>query len=362
MKILYTGLIALLILSCEKPFTPSVVSDLDSLFSKESFNGTIVIGNKKGIIFQKAYGIADRTWNLPMQTDNKFDIASINKSFIAGLILKAVQENNLKLSDRLADLLPGYDFPYSITLHHMLSHTSGLPDYDAVEKKLSANGFTRFKRMHFEPDEYVKFISELDRLGEAGMQFYYSNFSYHLLAIILEKTYGMDFPTLFKEKLTISLGLNDTFSSTNNEEIKPQLVTGYTGTNDFVKNNFIDLALGRRIFSTSKDLYTWGLAMTDERFLPDSLRNLMTSNQVKDINQNISYGYGWAVFDGKGSYRMGNLDIDKNYLIHGGKTEGYKGMLVVVEDGELVISFLTNTGDQVDEIQLTKRIINTLQL
>jgi hypothetical protein len=94
-------------------------------------------------------------------------------------------------------------------------------------------------------------------------------------------------------------------------------------------------------------------------FISKASYRLMTTNHLKKIEGNISYGYGFVVFDG-GEYAMGNLGIDEEYIIHGGRTEGYKSMLVNVNNGELILAFLTNVGNQVNEIELTQTILKTI--
>jgi hypothetical protein len=85
----------------------------------------------------------------------------------------------------------------------------------------------------------------------------------------------------------------------------------------------------------------------------------MTTNHLQEIDKDNSYGYGFVVFDG-GNYKMGNLDIDQNYILHGGSTEGFKAMLTNINDGELIIALLSNVGDRTNELKLTETIIKQI--
>ena len=350
---------------------PKLKKQLDSLFEAESqgdrFHGTVVIGNKKNILYQKAIGIANRSWGIPMEMEGRFDIASINKSYFAALILIAVKEGKLSLEDKLVDLLQKYNyqgiFSSEITLHQILSHTSGLPDYDAVPPEIAGSKFIKFKRQHFNNAEYVDFISQLKIVGEPGKQFYYSNFAYHLLGIILEDIYQQHFSEILEEKICKPLQIKNTYAAKVREEVHPKLVEAYSYHSDTQKwqsNDYIDLSLGRRVFASSLDLYQWGLIMCDNSLLSKTSLKLMQTNHVKAINPNISYGYGWVVFDGQKEYDMGNLSIDKKYIIHGGATQGYKSMLIIIEQGEFIITFLSNVGDRTNEIQLAQKITHIL--
>lgn len=367
-------IVSLSLLSCkpnEERNPNPVIAQLDSLIDSEHgsnrFDGTIVIGNNDSIIFSKAIGSANRVWDVPLQLTHRFDICSINKSFIATLVLIAVEEGKLNLNDLLIDKINSHayegKFDDKITIHHMLSHTSGLPDYEGVSEDLSANQYRSMKRLHVSNDEYVNFISRIAPINQPGKEFYYSNFAYALLAILLEDLYQQPFSNLLQEKICEPLGLEQTFNATSNEEVFPQMSEAYNYDkihDTWNRNNFIDLTLGRRIFSSTLDLYKWGKAMNDEAILNAQSLALMQTNHLPDITQDISYGYGWVIFDGAANYKIGDVQIDKKYIIHGGNTEGYKSMLVNIEKGEFIIAILANTGEQTNEMELTQKIVQIL--
>lgn len=353
--------------------TDNLAIRIDSLIESRNkqdlFHGGIVISQKGNIIYENYIGIADRSWNIPIQRDVKFDIASINKSMISALVLKAVEQDKLKLTDRLVDLLEGFSFEGNfhpaITLHQMLSHTAGLADYDALAEDLKANGFLKFKRLRFTNEEYVDFISKIKPINDPGKQFYYSNFAYHLLAIILEDTYQKPFREILKEQLTEPLGLKNTVAESRNERIILKLASAYNyqeDTKEWHENPFIDLSLGRRIFSTAADLQRWAMMMDNPGYLSEQSLELMQCNHLEGISENVSYGYGWVVFDSENKTQMGNLQIEKPYIIHGGSTDGYKAMLININEGEYIISFLSNVGNRTQEMQMAQDILKLLNL
>ncbi|MEO1435583.1 MAG: serine hydrolase domain-containing protein, partial [Bacteroidota bacterium] len=176
----------------DDPYYPISVF-MDSLAAAGSFSGSLVIGDLEGVHYQKQAGLASRVWDIPIDQDTRFDIASVNKSFVGGLMVLAEEQGKLNTSDRLVDWLSDFDysgqFDDSIRLHHLLTHTSGLPDYNAVPSDLRADHFQMLKRQHFTTAEYVEFISHLAPVGPVGQQFYYSNFAYHLCSIVLEQAY-----------------------------------------------------------------------------------------------------------------------------------------------------------------------------
>ncbi len=344
---------------------------IDSLFKahyqQDRFQGGVVISQKGETIYENYLGIADRSWNIPISKDVKFDIASLNKSMIAALVLKAVEEGKLHLDDKLVDLLSSFSyegkFHPEITLHHMLSNSSGLPDYDSVAEELQQNEFLPFKRLRFTNESYVDFISKIEPVSKPGEQFYYSNFAYHLVSIILEETYEKPFSEILKEKLTLPLGLENTLSESENEIIIPKLAKAYNyqeTTGQWNQNLFIDLSLGRRIFSTPSDLNRWAQVMDTPGWLTGASLKLMKKNHQAEISEKFSYGYGWVVIDGENKSKMVDLGISQPYIIHGGSTEGYKAMLININNGAYVISFLSNVGSQTQEIQLAQEIVTIL--
>lgn len=368
----------LLSLGCRegtKEVAPTSLQDrthkIDSLFNaqypQDLFHGGVVITHEGETIYEDYSGIADRSWNLPIEKDTKFDVASVNKSMIAALVLKAVEEGKLRLDDKLVDLLSDFSYQGSfhpeITLHHMLCHSSGLPDYDGIPEQMQRNDFSLFKRMRFTNEAYVDFISKLELVNQPAQKFYYSNFAYHLLAILLEEIYQRPFAELLKEKLTRPLGLENTVSVSKNEIVIPNLAKAYQfqeRTGEWQENQFIDLSLGRRIFSTASDLNRWAQVMDNPGWLSAASLKLMKQNHLTGIDKTFSYGYGWVVIDENNKSDMADLGIQQPYIIHGGSTEGYKAMLVNINNGTYVISFLSNAGNRTHEVQLAKEIANIL--
>lgn len=343
-----------------------IISQIDSLILNQSqnnqFSGTIVIGTKDRILYQKAIGQANRSWQIPMTDDTRFDIASLNKSFIAALILIAEEEGKLTVNDKLMKFFPNTSFNKKITLHDMLTHTSGLPNYNNLPDTLKADNYRRFKRMHFSNEEYIDFLTNIPPISSPQKQFNYSNFAYHILSIILEQVYNQPFSVVLNEKISQPLALNYIFSEISNQAVHSKMAIGYNydqGKKQYYSNNFIDLTLGRRIFSTSIDLYKWSKALTNREILSEVSYQKMTTNHLSEIDKNISYGYGWVVNDGS-QYEMGNLGIDLSYLIHGGSTEGYKAMLTNINNGQFIIAHLSNIGQQTNEFKLTQKIVNLL--
>lgn len=342
------------------------VNKFDSLILQEHnanrFDGTIVIGSKDRILYSKAIGTASRVWNISMELNHQFDIASLAKAFIAAMVLMNVEQGVMMLDDKIVKHLPAFKSKYAddITIHQLLIHTAGLSDYAQMFDELTNDNYRKAKRLHFDDtSDYINFISSLQPINEPGKAFYYSNFGYHLLALMLEKIEEKPFSDLLEQRITNRLGLSNTYSPERNTKVYENTVEAYNWKNGvYERNQFIDFTFGRRIYSTSEDLYQWAVALCDGSLLNLRSSELMFTNYLTAFN-GVSYGFGWIIQDGD-QYDMGNIDINKPYYIHGGSTEGFKSMLTIINKGEFIITHLSNIGDQTNEIELTKNIAKIL--
>jgi CubicO group peptidase (beta-lactamase class C family) len=349
------------------------VSTLDSLMLRvaqnQKFSGVVLVGDREKIIYKKAWGKSNRDWNIPMSTEHRFDIASLNKSFIAVLVLLAEQDGKWKLEDTVTEYFgPGVakeQFSKKITFHHLLTHTSGLTDYNGVPSDLKFNNYQKFKRLNFTNTDYINYIGQLKPLCEPGTEFHYSNFGYHLLALMLEDAYGESFNQLLQRKICDPLNLKNTVSYISNTEVKKDLVTGYSYNAEkdvWNSNQFIDLSLGRRIFSNADDLFAWAKALDHGTLLTENMKSKIRRNHLQHLNPKLSYGYGLVIHDGIHDIAMGNLNVRAPYFIHGGKTEGYKSLMINISGSDLILILLTNSGDQIDELRLAESIIQNLKI
>jgi CubicO group peptidase (beta-lactamase class C family) len=192
-------------------------------------------------------------------------------------------------------------------------------------------------------------------------QFHYSSLAYHLLSIILEQVYAKPFPDILQEKICGPLRMADTFSELSNQVVHERIAEPYDKVKGkWERNTFIDLALGRRIFSTTDDLYIWGRALADSSFLGERAYRLLSTNHVGSIDTTASYGYGIGVFEGV-KHARGDLYLNRRYLIHGGFTDGYKAMFVVMQGDEgYIFTMLANTGTQIDEYEFARKVMKIL--
>lgn len=327
------------------------------------FSGQIVLV-RNGERAKWNYGLANRNWQLKMQDQAVMDIASLNKSFIANLCLQAVEEGRWELNQSLNSMLEnlGLDnrFHDSIRLIDLLIHRSGLRDYDAVPSNMQAYGFQSFKRSRFNNKGYLDFIEQLPA-NLPHTDFLYSNFAYHLLAVLLEELYQEDFNSLLKRKICIPLEMRSTSSTISRQDPVPNLALAYQlQGKTWKENDYIDLTLGRRIFSNALDLEKWLRSKGGSTLVAENLATEILKNHWEKINPKYSYGLGWVPYKVGEHYPMGDLNLKATYFIHGGSTEGYQSIAVSVNEGETLLVILSNSGEGQKVFELAKSILHEI--
>src|SRR6266436_662656 len=183
------------------------IDELVSVYNKYGqFNGSVLVADSGKVIFKKGFGLANMEWNIPNQPDTKFRLGSITKQFTATLILQLVEQGKIKLDGKLIDYLPDYrkDTGAKVTIHNLLSHTSGVPSYTSLP-----GFFTNVSRNPFAVDDFIKKYASGDLEFEPGTKFVYSNSGYFLLGAIIEKVTGKPYEQVLKENIFDPLGLKD---------------------------------------------------------------------------------------------------------------------------------------------------------
>ena len=147
------------------------------------FNGSVLVVQNDKAVFQKSYGFANKEWNIANNADTKFRIGSITKQFTAMLIMQLKQAGKLKLQDKIATYLPWYpkENGGKITIHHLLTHSSGLPNYTE-----SADTINDINTHDYSPEEIAKKYCIGQLRFEPGTKFEYCNTGYFLLGVIIE--------------------------------------------------------------------------------------------------------------------------------------------------------------------------------
>ncbi|HSB60197.1 MAG TPA: serine hydrolase domain-containing protein, partial [Vicinamibacteria bacterium] len=303
------------------------------------FNGSVLVAEKGVVLLKKGYGLANMEWAIPNGPDTKFRIGSITKQFTAALVLRQVERGRIRLDGALSEYLPDYrrDTGEKVTIHHLLTHTSGIPSYTD-----SPRFFAEVSRDPYRVDEFVKKFCSGDLAFEPGSRFRYNNSGYFLLGAVLEQVTGQSYERLLREEILEPLGMSDT-GYDRSETILPRRAAGYQKELGGYRNApYLDMGLpyaAGALYSTVEDLFKWDQALYGTAVLSEASKERMFTPFLE------GYGYGWALRTiPAGEPRTGGRQIG-----HTGGINGFNTDIVRLLDERILIVLLNNAGDTVLE-------------
>ena len=257
------------------------------------FSGSVLVAKHGRVLLAKGYGWADREHHVPYSRWTVFPIGSITKQFTAAAILKLEMRGLLKSSDPITKYLPGVPVDKAnITLHHLLTHTSGLQsdfgqDYDIVTR-----------------DEFLRKVLASNLVSEPGKEFTYSNSGYGLLAAIVEIVSGVPYERYIHDSLFVPARMAHTGYSIPKWD-RTRMVHGYVDGKDVGTpldkmqadaGPFWNLVGNGGILSTLDDLYRWDRALTGTAVLSDKAKHEYFTLYVSHTDESEKgYAYGWYV-------------------------------------------------------------------
>lgn len=332
-------LIAVLSPAAYAPGAISLRSRLDTVlqrhFKAGDFSGSVLVARREKIVYERSFGPANREWNVPNNAHTKFEIGSMTKQFTALLVLQFVSENKIRLDGRITDYLPYYrhDTGERISIHQLLTHTSGVPDFIR-----SGAGFIDGpeSRRQYQVREFVIDHCSGNLEFEPGSKFSYSNSGYFILGAILEEVSKKTYEQLLIERIFQPLGMTES-GYTRTETILPNRAAGYERTAAGLRNaRYYDMSIpfsAGALYATTHDLFLWDCALYTERLLPARLRDLLFTPNLE------GYGYGWAVLVPE----PGSPYAGEQIPMHGGAIFGFQSLIQHISRHQELIVLLDNS-------------------
>ena len=286
-------LVAPLVGRAEAPFAEGLKAHLGKL-TKDELPGIAVLVARDGkIVFQSGFGFADLESKTPVTAETKFRIGSVTKQFTAAAILRLADDGKLKLSDPLEQFFPGFPGGSQITLHHLLTHTSGLHSYTGKPE------FMARVPKPITPAELIAWFREDKPDFAPGAGFLYNNSGYFLAGEIAAKVAGKTFEAFLREAFFEPLGMKDTGIFVNSRP-PAGIALGYSVA-DGKATRALDWDMAwaggaGALYATIGDLFRWNEALFGGRVLREESLKLMTTPVKLPANvDGMSYGYGVAV-------------------------------------------------------------------
>lgn len=306
------------------------VDDLMREYGGEGPGASVLVIEDGKPVVRRAYGYADLESRIAATPATNYRLASVSKQFTAASILLLAQDGKLGLDDPVRQWLPSLPAAVAdrITLKHLLTHTSGLIDYE----DLMAEDAT--EQVH---DADVLRLLETQDHGYfvPGTSYRYSNSGYALLALIVEKASGSRYADFLRERIFVPLGMDRTVAYEKGVSDVANRAYGYSlidGRWQRTDQSSTSAVLGDGgIYSSIDDLAKWDAALYDDRLLDARSRKLAFTPWTKTDDPRIEYGYGWRI-TGETQW-------------HSGETIGFRNVIVRYPQRRLTVVMLTNRDD-----------------
>ncbi len=314
-----------------KPFD-KVDAYITSEVASHSFRGAVLVGIRGKIAFEKAYGPGDEEWGARNTVQTKFRIASLTKQFTAACILLLQERGRLNVHDPISQYLPGLPEKWqAISIHQLLTHTSGIPNYTSSPEivKLNRTGAT--------PQEMVALVRDKPLDFAPGTNWAYSNTGYILLGMIIEKLSGESYADFLKRNIFATLSMSDSGYDVARNILKER-ASGYDIIDGHLVNaDFIDMSIpfsAGAIYSTVEDMYRWSeaLSVPGKLLSAESLQQMFTEYQ-EATHEGQHYGYGVVI---------SHLKFGRLLYYHGGGVEGFSSSIQRYPGDRVCIVILSN--------------------
>jgi CubicO group peptidase (beta-lactamase class C family) len=330
---------------------------LKRLTTADVFSGSVLIARDGKPVFQNAYGLASKAYNVPNRLDTRFNLGSMNKMFTAVAVAQLVEQGKLSFDDTVGKVLPDYpnrEVAEKVKIHHLLTHTSGLADYFTPE--FFGASKERFKAVK----DYLPLFVDKPLLFQPGERMSYSNAGFMLLGAIIEKASGQDYFSYVREHIYKPAGMKDTDAYELDRDT-PNLAVGYTNENEegrFIpgpraNNLFRHVVKGGPAgggFSTAPDLLKFANALVGHKLLSQRYTDVVTTGKV-DAGPGLKYGYGFFCSEVDGRRAVGHSGgfsgINSQLDIH--LDTGYTVIVMSNYDPPIAQQIVTKIGQVIPE-------------
>jgi len=295
--------------------------------------GAAIIVKKAGkTILRKGYGLADLELGVPVEPDMIFRLGSITKQFTAVAVLMLAEQGKLGLQDEITKFLPDYPTQgRTITVEHLLTHTSGIQSYTDMPEWLP------LWRKDFAVKELIDFFKNKPMKFDPVQRWVYNNSGYFLLGAIIEKVSGQTYEQFIDSHIFKPLGMKHSYYGSN-ERIIPRRISGYQlGNNGCVNAPYLSMTqpyAAGSLLSSVDDLAVWSDAVFSGKLVKkDWLDKAFTPYTLKD-GTSTGYGYGWFISNCQG-HRI---------IEHGGGINGFTTYEMTLPEDGIFLAILTNSA------------------
>ncbi|MBF2004367.1 MAG: serine hydrolase [Chlorogloeopsis fritschii C42_A2020_084] len=306
---------------------------LQACLANRYFMGSVLVARAGEVLLSAGYGMANLEHNVPNTPQTKFRLGSITKQFTATAILQLQEQGLLEVQDSISNYLPDYPNGKKITIHHLLNHTSGIPNYTEF------SSFEQTKKIKVTLNDLITRFSSEPLEFTPGERYQYTNSGYVVLTKIIETVSGYSYADYLQHQILKPLEMFDS-GCDRQEVILSHRASGYVFTGETYQNaDFIDMSWpsgAGAMYSTIEDLYKWEQGLYTDVVLSEASREMMFTPKVTIR----------AAEDGKGYYHgYGGIictHFKRKLLYHGGGIDGFSTRIARYPDEQVSIIVLTN--------------------
>ena len=308
------------------------MDEIDVLMKRYGGNvpgASLLVVRDGSAVVRRSYGRSNLEDRIAATPETNYRLASVTKQFTAAAILLLSQDGKLSLDDPVKKWLPSLPSAIdSVTITHLLSHTSGIIDYEDVMPAGTV------KQLH--DADVLRLLEAHDSVYfKPGTRYSYSNSGYSLLSLIVARASGKSFATFLRERIFLPLGMNHTVAYEEGISTVSNRAFGYTikdGVWTRKDQSTTSAVLGDGgIYSSIDDLAKWDAALYDSRLLSDDSRRLAFTPHTATDQADVKYGFGWR--------------ITGETLWHSGETVGFRNVIIRNPSRRLTVVLLTNRDD-----------------
>ena len=290
-----------------------------------NFSGSLLIAKAGKIVLSRGYGMANYELSVPNSARTRFHLASLSKTFTAVAILILQERGQLRVEDPLTKFIPDYPSGDKITVHHLLTHTSGIPNVNNLP------GYDEKSKSQISLSEIIGMFKEKPLEFIPGARYRYSNSNYNLLAFIIEKVSGKSYGKFLEENIFRPLDMSDTGNDAGTDDLIPNRASGYVpaGMRDVENAPYLNWSIktgNGSLYSTVDDLYKWDRALYREKLLKKKTLDKMFTDYG-------GFGYGWTV----------RKHFDRRVTAMTGRSPGFTSSLERFIDDDVCIVMAANT-------------------
>lgn len=288
------------------------------------FSGSIIVAQNDKIIINKGYGMANYEHDIPNNPQTVFRIGSLTKQFTAMAVMMLEEQGLLDIDENVSKYIPDYPGGDLITIKHLLTHTSGIPDHTELPD------FNEDRRVY--PSSIDNTISTFKNKAlefSPGEKFKYSSSGYILLGYIIEKVADRSYEDYINHFIFEPLQMSQSGFERPDRIVKYHS-SGYTVENDeIVKAQYRNISNAHAsgaLYSTTEDMYLWDRALYTEKLITKKSLGIMFTPFTEN------YGLGWGVVD----------VFNRRMAGHNGETEGYRANITRFLNDDVCIIILSN--------------------